>query len=209
MPRHHSFHRPHHFPPPPRMPFGREMIKELRELVFLWTIAEESEGITGYDLQKNYQAKQTNVYRTLNEMTEAGYITFKETTVKGRAQKLYSISPKGQKYLNYLRRKWTTRISFLTDVVPPEGRFFPPRQKHRQKHILHEIDQLETQDQLLDYLDTLHKHYQRRIKRLEKHSQNIQKIMQELENVIGEITQLSDFSQEKAKTIIKKMFENI
>ena len=62
-------HRPyeqHRFRPP--MPFGPGMVKEMSQLVFLWTISEETEGITGYDLQKNYKVKQTNVYRTLKGM---------------------------------------------------------------------------------------------------------------------------------------------
>ncbi|MEA2071206.1 MAG: PadR family transcriptional regulator [Asgard group archaeon] len=206
-----TYHHPPTPPPPPLppMPFGREMLKELRELVFLWTIAEESEGITGYDLQKNYQAKQTNVYRTLNEMTKKGYLTYQEKTVNGRAQKLFAISAKGQKHLDYLRKKWTARISFLTDIIPPGGRFFPLKQKHRQDHLLKEISQLENQEEVIDYLITLQHHYQIRSENLARHSDNLQQIVELIETTTKQIRQLPNFSSEKVNDIIKDMFENI
>ena len=67
---------PHrHFPPfRPHLPFGPKLVKEMSRLVFLWTISEEPEGITGYELQKNYKAKQTTVYRALKSMEEKGLL---------------------------------------------------------------------------------------------------------------------------------------
>ena len=147
----HRF-RPFH---PPPMPFGPHMIKEMSQLVFLWTIAEETEGITGYDLQKNYTAKQTNVYRTLKEMEDEGYLSSEETIIKGRAQKIYKITEQGLERLKELREKWTNRIAFLTDIVPPE-RFYPhPPRRSKYDRFVDQMMHFETKEEALEYMDYL------------------------------------------------------
>ncbi|NHJ33590.1 MAG: PadR family transcriptional regulator, partial [Asgard group archaeon] len=146
--------RPPHkqFPPfRPHLPFGPKLVKEMSRLVFLWTISEEPEGITGYELQKNYKAKQTTVYRTLKGMEERDLLTSEETIVSGRAQRLYKITDKGRDYLAELREKWTTRIAFLTDIAPISKH--PPPFFRRKSRVHDYLKKIETKEEMLEFLN--------------------------------------------------------
>lgn len=196
------FWRIPHFPPPP-MPFGPGMIKEMSQLVFLWTISEEKEGITGYDLQKDYDAKQTNVYRTLKEMEDLELLLSEETIEGGRAQKLYKITEKGKEHLKNLREKWTIRIAFLTDIIPPEN-FDGPMPSHRYHHrAFRYIDDISSKEEALTFLDDLKKRSEYRKKQLEARTERINEYMNQIDLTINELQKIENNEKETLQSILR------
>ena len=61
------------------MPFGppmglnKSMFTELREIIILWVISEERDGITGYKIEQIHKIPHSNVVRILNDLKENGY----------------------------------------------------------------------------------------------------------------------------------------
>jgi DNA-binding PadR family transcriptional regulator len=103
--------------------FGPTMIKDMNQLLFLWVISEEPEGMTGYNLQKAFHMQKpdqpnTTVYRTLKQLENEEYLASDEQIVNGRTQKIYKINKSGMERLQALRQEMQNKISFF---VPPEG----------------------------------------------------------------------------------------
>ncbi|NHJ83945.1 MAG: PadR family transcriptional regulator [Asgard group archaeon] len=205
-----------HRPPPfwrfdhfrPALPFGPHMVKELSQLVFLWTISEEPEGITGYDLQKNYGTKQTNVYRTLKEMEDEELIIAEETISKGRAQKLYKITEKGKEYLTALRQNWTNKIAFLTDIVPLEQEAPPYAfRRHHPPPMIEKIYSFESKEEAINYLTYIKSHYQVRKDRVAKRIERIKKTIESIDVAIDEITKLDAYDPKKAEEIVEDILK--
>lgn len=201
--RKHPPPRFHPFRPP--MPFGPKMVKDMSQLVFLWTIAENPEGITGYDLYKNYEGKQTNVYRALKDMEEKEYITSTEIIVKGRAQKIYKISEKGTKRLTSLREEWTNKIAFLIDIVPPERGFHTSKGKKREPRIIRDYRQLSTKEEVLDYMSDIKRYFDKRKKRLQRSIENLDKRLNDVDEVISLINKQEPFDKEETERNIREI----
>ncbi|HUT81928.1 MAG TPA: PadR family transcriptional regulator [Candidatus Bathyarchaeia archaeon] len=203
--RRHDFR---HMPPfRPNMPFGPNMIKEMSQLVFLWNISEAIDGITGYELQKNYNAKQTNVYRILKEMEDEGYLSSEETIVNGRAQKLYQITENGKDRLKGLRETWTNKVAFLTDIIPPEKRPIPPFHLQTNQRALEIISEIKTKDEMLEYLQWYMDHFDRRKKHLEKRLINTESNIELINGIITEIKKMEQYNPLKAEQLIKEKLE--
>lgn len=197
-------HRP--FPPfRPHMPFGPGLIKEMSQLVFLWTISENPEGITGYELQKNYKTKQTNVYRALKYMEDEGFLSSEETIITGRAQRLYKITEKGKERLTELRETWTTRIAFLTDIAPI-GKHSPPFFRRR-PGIQEYWEKIETKDEMLEFLSRYKEHIIRRKTHLENRLKNYENNLEKLDAIIKKVSEKEIFDNEDKEQLMKEYFK--
>jgi DNA-binding PadR family transcriptional regulator len=97
--------------------FGTTQFKEQQHLVFLWSISEASDGVTGYELQQLYKLPLSNVYRFLKELQNEGHVEITEKIVEGRAQKRYHINQKGLDRLRTLQMSAANRISFLYEII--------------------------------------------------------------------------------------------
>jgi DNA-binding PadR family transcriptional regulator len=188
------------------MPFGPNLVKEMSQLVFLWTISEELEGITGYDLKENYNVKQTNVYRTLGEMEEQGYIIANEKIVKGRAQKLFSITEKGKVRLKDLREKWTTKIAFLSDIAPPRP-LFASEYKGRHRNFFDSLEEIKSKEEMLQYLHYLQRRTKRHEQFLEERLQRTTKNTKILAETVEFIETQKDYDTKEVKELIKELIE--
>jgi DNA-binding PadR family transcriptional regulator len=200
--KHHS--RP--FPPfRPHLPFGPKLVKEMSRLVFLWTISEEPEGITGYELQKNYKAKQTTVYRTLKGMEERELLISEETIVKGRAQRLYKITDKGKEYLVELREKWTTRIAFLTDIAPFSKH--PPPIFRRRSRIHDYLKKVETKEDMLEFLVGYKNYITRRRTQLENRLKHYDSNLERLDEIFKKVSDKETFDKEDKERLVEEYFK--
>jgi DNA-binding PadR family transcriptional regulator len=194
----------------PKMPFGPPMVKEMMYLVFLWTISEESEGITGYELMKNYGIKRSNVYRSLKELEEElGYLTSEEKIVDGRAQKLYKITDKGKNHLSELRENWTRRIAFLMDITPPPASpmgHHPAHSRRRRSDLF--IDQLskfKTKEEALAFIENAREHFKGRIKRYEKRIDGLKISLKSFDDIETKINQEEKYNSEEITKFVKKL----
>ncbi len=201
--------RKHHsgfFPPfRPHLPFGPKLVKEMSQLVFLWTISEAPEGITGYELQKDYKVKQTTVYRTLKSMEDLELLSSEETIFKGRAQRLYKITDKGKEHLVDLREMWTARIAFLTDITP-FGKHPPPIFRRRSR--MHDyLEMVETKEEMLEFLEDYKEYITRRKTQLMNRLEHFEKNLEKLEEVIKKVSEKETFDQEDKEQLVKDYFQ--
>ena len=197
----------------PKMPFGPPMVKEMMYLVFLWTISEESEGITGYELMKTYGIKRSNVYRALNELEEdLGFLTSEEKIVEGRAQRLYKITEKGKNHLTELRENWTRRIAFLMDITPPPP---PPMghyphahiRKHRTDLFIDQLSKFKTKEEALTFLQNAKEHFKERIKRYEKRIDDLNISLTSFNEIESKINEDERYNPEEIALFVKKLVE--
>ena len=202
MQRQNPYQHPRFRPP---MPFGPGMVKEMSQLVFLWTIAEETEGITGYDLQKNYKVKQTSVYRTLKDMEEKGYIISEETIVNGRAQRLYHITEKGKEKLRELRENWTNQIAFLSDITPPPRGPLIRIRHSRRPTLIEQLKKFTTKEEVMKYLSDLEKHYEGRKLQLQQRMLNLNTTIKTIGDITSKVDKLDEYNIEEVEKIIQEM----
>jgi DNA-binding PadR family transcriptional regulator len=199
-------HPPRPFPSfRPHLPFGPKLVKEMSHLVFLWTISETPEGITGYELQKNYKVKQTTVYRTLKDMEDLGLLASEETIVKGRAQRLYKITEKGREHLVDLREMWTARIAFLTDIAPFSKH--PPPIFRRRSRIHEYLEKVETKEEMLEFLAEYKEYLTHRKTQLLNRINHYDKNLEKLEEVIKIVSEKETFDQEDKEQLVKEYFQ--
>jgi DNA-binding PadR family transcriptional regulator len=190
----------------PAMPFGPKMIGEMSQLVFLWSISEEPEGITGYDLLMKYKAKRTNVYRTLKYMDEQGFVDSKEMIVQGRAHRIFTITDAGTARLAELKEKWTNRIAFLTDIVPTERSTYPYMQ---QKHLVDLIDKIdiENQEEVLEFLNHLKDHRLKQKDRTEIRLEHINTKTKQIDDLIEKVTKDENYDPDEIELLIFKILK--
>ncbi|NHJ39835.1 MAG: winged helix DNA-binding protein [Asgard group archaeon] len=195
----------------PTMPFGPPMVKEMMYLVILWTISEESEGITGYDLMKTYGIKRSNVYRSLRDLEEElGYLTSEEKIVEGRAQKLYKITDKGKDYLSELREQWTRRIAFLMDITPPPhpplGEHYPPHpRKRRIELFIEQFSEFKTKEEALTFIQNAREHFQGRMNRYEDRINNLKTSLDSIDEIEEKIKQKETYDSKEIIQYVKKL----
>ncbi|MBD3186203.1 hypothetical protein GF325_05190 [Candidatus Bathyarchaeota archaeon] len=92
--------------------------KKFRDMAILWIIEQNSpSGITGYQLQNDFDIPQTNAYRLLNKLNEEGFVDVHESIVDGRAQKRYGITKKGHDRIKTLMSEAAEKILFLFEIT--------------------------------------------------------------------------------------------
>lgn len=207
------------------MPFGppmglnKSMFTELREIIILWVISEEKKGITGYKIEQLHKIPHSNVVRILNNLKENGYIKTTEETVKGRTQKLCSITENGVNHLKDLRGKWAEKIEFLSDIVPPErfpSRFFRgfpshmPHSPHPSKlpdFFKNFADGLKTKESAIDFLTVLEIRFKYAKKRMQKRMGYLDDAMDGAKETIEQIKKMKDYNPEELRKLITTRFE--
>ncbi|NHK30746.1 MAG: PadR family transcriptional regulator [Asgard group archaeon] len=195
----------------PTMPFGPPMVKEMMYLVILWTISEESEGLTGYELMKTYGIKRSNVYRSLKELEEElGYLISEEKIVDGRAQRLYKITEKGKSHLSELRENWTRRIAFLMDITPPPpspmGHHHPPYPRKRRSDLfIDQISKFKTKEETLAFIQNAREHFKGRIKRYEKRIDGLKISLKSFDDIESKINQEEKYNPEEITQFVKRL----
>jgi DNA-binding PadR family transcriptional regulator len=104
------FGPPHGFPP-------LKEFESIRELIFMWSISESVDGITGYELKSLFSIPQTSVYRVLNVLEEKEFVKADEKIVEGRVQKRYMLTESGHAKLDELKRSIGAKLSILFEIT--------------------------------------------------------------------------------------------
>lgn len=195
----------------PPMPFGPPMFKELNQLIFLWTISEETEGMTGYQLQKSYNISQTSVYRTLKEMEDEGYLEVKETIEKGRANKSYKITEKGRERISNLRENWGSQIAFLSDIVPPERTIFSHMgRRHHHKHpgpFSKALKNIKSKEDALNFARVMNERMKRTKSRLQHRLEGIESLQDKIDDTIKDMEESEETDSKKLIETINNLFK--
>ncbi|MBD3351542.1 MAG: hypothetical protein GF364_08650, partial [Candidatus Lokiarchaeota archaeon] len=198
------------FGPPPPPIFGPDMLKKMNEFIFLSKISEETDGITGYDLQKDFfnqnpDTPNTTIYRTLRKLKKDGYLSTRQEVVKGRARKLYFISDLGLKRLKKLQGEIARKVSYL---VPPEGFEIPfphPPPPDRPHFFSKRLSEIQTKEDGFLYLKKIEDMLQNVQSRLKRRINNLQSHKEDIEDAVKQLKSLDNDEKEAIQEIFLKL----
>jgi DNA-binding PadR family transcriptional regulator len=194
---------------PKSTPFGDFKATEIRDLLLLWAIQQEKEGVTGYTLSSYFGVPLTNVYRILDKFVDAKKPLLKtEEAIKdGRAQKLYKITDEGNKYLNKLKEEWAGKVSFLqgiTGFCAP----FPFRRQHHPK-FKERILKIEGREDALKFLKVYQDSFDNRIQSLETTIESLKEAKKKINEAVETVKSQDDFSPKIFVEIVSSIYEDI
>jgi DNA-binding PadR family transcriptional regulator len=197
--------------------FRRESHKEMLELFILETIQEHPDEITGYQMQTMFNIPRGTLTRHLDKMEEMELIISEKTEIKGRTQKIFTITEKGAEHLDSLRENWAIRGEMLDELGPfedPYGR--PPRHKHpprgppgsRRMHSHHHrrrldppFEEFKDKEQALDFFRGERSRINHIHSRLTTRLANIEDSRTELDVLIEKIESMEIFSPDNLRKI--------
>ncbi|MFX0063366.1 MAG: hypothetical protein ACFFC7_14415 [Candidatus Hermodarchaeota archaeon] len=194
-----------HYSPRYPMPMSKKAFNEMRRLFLLKILKENKKGITGYQLQEEYRFPRTNVVRLLDKLLEDEYVEVKETTVDGRAHKLFFISQKGEQLLDDLQEKWSDSLANMSDMVPFRHPF---RGEKRRFRFMRKIDEMSSKEDVIDLLRGHRSRIKNRQKRLEMRLQYIADLRKNLDDLIEFTEKMDEFDKEKLKQKIREIRTN-
>ena len=191
------------FPPPP--PFGRQAFQDIKIFIILIIISEHQDGISGYQLQGKFKFSRGTLLRTLNDFEEKGYVKIKEVIVKGRAQKLYTISQSGREFLDHLKMKWTSQFARMSDMAPPEDFLGEELKVMLKEHMKDFV----TKDDTEDFFRGIRSWVNSTLTRIEHRRKNLLIVKSEIDKVIEKISKMEGFDLDSLKKLIDKFIQKL
>lgn len=189
----------------PHTPMTRESFKEIKQFIVLTILSNKSEGITAYQLEKQYSFPRGNLLRALDELEEKKYVETKETVEKGRAQKLYTITDEGKGYLEELKEKWANHFAIMSEIAPPEHYGHPFLWAGPHRCVLDVIEEFESKEDALDQFRGMRSHLKSFITRLEKRKEHLETKKSEIDEIIEKIEKMEDLDLDEIKEMVKKI----
>lgn len=195
------FFDPDHLQGPP-LPMRRKKFRELKHFFILMYAKDTQKGITGYQLQENYNLPRGTAVRILNELEESSYLDTNEEIIDGRAHKFYSLTEKGVKYLETLKEKWATRFAMLSKIIPPERFGSPFLHKTPMKFLIKKIKEFSSKEEVLEFFHGMQFHMQKHKEHLLQRVKFIEMTKQVIDHIIEDIEAMDTFNFEKIKALI-------
>lgn len=189
----------------PHSPMTRESFKEIKQFIVLMILSDKSEGITAYQLEKQYRFPRGNLLRILDELEEKKCVETKETVIKGRAQKFYTVTDEGTRYLEELKEKWAYHFAIMSEMAPPERYGHPFLWAGPHGCILEVIDEFESKEDALDHFRGMRSHLKSFITRLEKRKEHLETKKSELDGIIEKIEKMEELDLDEIKELVKKI----
>ena len=198
--------------------FRRESHKEMLELFMLEVIQENPNEITGYQMQTMFNIPRGTLTRHLDKLETNELVTSEKSEIKGRTQKIFTITEKGTDHLESLRENWAIRGEMLDELGPFEDSYGkPPRQRrhhrgppgfrrmsgHHRRRLDPPFEEFGDKEQALDFFRGERSRINHIHSRLSTRLANTEEARAELDTLIEKIEAMDDFSTEK----LKKIFE--
>lgn len=198
-----SFHHGRHYPGlfRPLMTMSKESFMEMREYFILKILSDNMEGITGYQLQEEYQFPRTNVLRLLEKLVEANLVETKEETIEGRANKLYIITNSGIKKMEEMKERWGERFRMMSETTMP---FFTPGEKFL---FIRRLNEFENSEDAIDYFRGFRSKIKSRQTHLEERIKIFKNIRKEVDTLIEILEKDKEFDKEKLRKHVEDWWE--
>ncbi len=191
------------FPMPP--PFSRKAFQDIKTFIILIIISEHQDGITGYQLQEKFKFPRGTLLRTLDDLEEKGYVKIKEDIIKGRAQKIYTISQSGRDFLEHLKMKWATQFARMSDMAPPEQFIGEGMKAMCDEH----IKNFTTKDDTEDFFRGIRSWVNSILNRIEHRRKNLLIVKSELDKSIENISKIEELNIDSLKKLIDKFIKKL
>ncbi len=189
----------------PPFPLTKEAFINLKHFFVLTILADNADGINGYQIQEKYKIPRSNVIRILEKFEKLEYISTEESVVDGRAQKKYRLTEKGKDFLDDLKEKWALKFAFFSELAPPERYGDPFIRPKLYRRMISDIDEFQSQEDALDYFHGYRSYIKRRIAKVEKRSKRLGTIKEGLDTIIQEINTWDELKTDKLKAMLDKI----
>lgn len=203
-------------PPIPPLPHGkslpisRKAFREIRNFIILMIISEsDNQGITGYDLQEKYGFPRGTLLRTLKSFEEKRFVKINEEIIRGRTNKLYTISKLGKDYLNTLKKKWANLFAIMSEKANPERFSHPFAREWFRLMILENIKSLESKLEAEEFLTKIIGGTNEMIKRFSSRINELERFKVKLEELFPYIENMKQFDQNILRDEIKNLFKSL
>jgi len=195
---------PHFHPFGPPLPMSRDEFKEIKHLMILTLLSEIKEGITGYQLQEQYKLPRGSMIRSLNELEEKKSLSTIQDVVKGRSQKIYTITDKGTEYLEKLKEIWAYKFLRMTDIAPPEKHGNPFESERFKNRLLRNLNNIENIEDAIDIFRGYRSKFKKLYNRLQNRMERLDKTKSYLDSIITEIEKMDQFDLNKIEEMVNK-----
>ncbi len=191
---------------PPKFRLGRmephmmrrdHIYREMKDLFILSALDEEKEGLSGTQLQELHGLPRGNLMRGLVELEN------QELIVKN-AEKIYTITEKGQGYLEELKEKIAERNIIMDDIAPMEHYASPFHRHHHRDRLIYDLDLMNNKEELIDYFRGMRARLTRHRNHLEHRLKNINMDKNELDELIQQIESADESSIDEIKEKIRE-----
>jgi DNA-binding PadR family transcriptional regulator len=206
-----GIHLPFGPPPPhePPLPISRDDFKEIRLLLILSILLDESDGISGYQLQERYNLLRGSMLRDLNELSDKNLVKVQDSSIKGREQKIFSITEKGKHFLEKLKAKWTNRFLMMSEMAPPEEYAHPFHNGPHQIQMIEILEKSQSKEDALDYFRGLRSRLKIFLERLAERENELSMIKTELDDLIDKIEEMKEYNLHAIKEMINEIQKKI
>ncbi|TFG05503.1 MAG: hypothetical protein EU539_09240 [Promethearchaeota archaeon] len=203
-----------HPPPIPPFPMDRQSFKEIRQMIILIMILDKREGITGYQLQEQYNLPRGTLLRDLDEFEYENLAGYQEKIINGRAQKIYNITETGKKYLEELKANWAVKFAMMSEMAPPEKYApdeygFPFFSEGKNKNFFEAIKNFKTKEDALDFLHGVRAWLSSNIYRLDKRKEIFEKTKSKISKLISEVEIMEKININKILEAINELKSEI
>ncbi|TFF86572.1 MAG: PadR family transcriptional regulator [Promethearchaeota archaeon] len=199
-------------PPPPGMPLpiDRKAFREIRHLVILMIISEYPKGITGYQLQEEYDFPRGTLVRTLSRFEEKGLLQLKDEDDGSRKKKLYIITEKGLNRLEELKKRWAKQFATMSDLMPPQEKSFRHFFREGMKFLLKKrIEECSTKEDAEDLFGGVRSQIKSMIRGLKQKEKHLEIMKNEVSSVLEKIGKMQELDINELKEMIKASFKKI
>ena len=201
------FGPPGHFRPP--LPMTLESFKEIKYFMTLMILSENPEGITGYQFQEKFGIPRGNILRIMDDLVEKACVKTSESVIKGRAQKFFIITEKGQEFLNDLKAKWGERFTQMSEMVDPNmmGNLFMFMRKGLEMILTHQIEKIDSKEDAIDFFRGLRSKTKNFIAGMTERLDLLKSVKSELDSMVQTIEKMDKLDLEEIKKRIE-VFKN-
>ncbi|MHA1791207.1 MAG: winged helix DNA-binding protein [Promethearchaeota archaeon] len=187
----------------------RDEFKEMRQLFILMIIADNKNGITGYQLQEQYHLPRGNLLRILNDLENGGLVRI-EKKAEDRVQKFYFITEKGLEYLEGIKVVWASKFAMMSEMAPPEqyaNPFMVPEKI--QSRFLRRVDFLENKDDVIDMFRGFRSLLKTFIERLRNRIGVLEETLELVTEIINNVEAMKELDKEQVKKMIEEATKRI
>ena len=205
-PRPGKQHPLHHRQIPPHFRFGRlpppmmrrdNIYKEMKDLFILSALDEEKVGLSGTQIQESHKLPRGNLMRGLVELEN-------QELIAKNTEKIYTITKKGQGYLEELKGKIAERNMIMDDIAPMEHYANPLHQHHHHDRLIYDLELMKNKEELIDYFRGMRARMTRHRNHLEHRLKKINIDKKELDELIQQIESTDESSIDEIKEKIRE-----
>jgi len=199
----------HHKRFPPRFMLGRmkpqmmrrdHIYREMKDLFILSALDEEKEGLSGTQLQESHGLPRGNLMRSLVELEN-------QELIAKNTEKIYTITEKGQGYLEELKEKIAERNMIMDDIAPMEHYASPFHRTHHRDRLIYDLELIINKEELIDYFRGMRARMTRHRNHLEHRLKKINIDKKELDELIQQIESTDESSIDEIKEKIREKLQ--